>query len=81
MLTTQDLIASNALQRLQVGAWANDPRRVDMSERLRIDREDYHALAAEWIRDRYDTPEVAASLCKFIDPSANLLQRITTTLQ
>ena len=51
-----------------------------MSERLRIDREDFHMLAANWIRERYETPEVAASLCKFIDPSANLLQRITTTL-
>ena len=80
MLTTRDLIAADALRKLQVGAWSNDPRRVDMSERLRIDREDFHMLAANWIRERYETPEVAASLCKFIDPSANLLQRITTTL-
>ena len=80
MLTTRDLIAADALRKLQVGAWSNDPRRVDMSERLRIDREDFHMLAANWIRERYETPEVAASLVKFIDPSANLLQRITTTL-
>lgn len=53
---------------------------MDMAERLRIDREDFHALAASWIRERYDTPEVSHSLCKFIDPSANLLQRITDRL-
>ena len=80
MLTVRDLVQSGALGKLQPMTWTQDPRRVDMAERLRIDREDFHALAASWIRGRYDTPEVSHSLCKFIDPSANLLQRITDRL-
>jgi hypothetical protein len=80
VLTARELIAQDALRQISVGQWTRDPRRVDMNQRLRIDREDFHDLSAEWIRDRYDTPEVAMALCKFIDPSANLLQRITDKL-
>ena len=80
VLTARELIAQDALRQISVGQWSRDPRRVDMSQRLRIDREDFHDLSAEWIRDRYDTPEVSQALCKFIDPSANLLQRITDRL-
>jgi hypothetical protein len=80
VLTARDLIAQDALRQISVGQWSRDPRRVDMSQRLRIDREDFHDLSAEWIRERYDTPEVAQALCRFIDPSANLLQRITDRL-
>jgi hypothetical protein len=63
VLTVRDLVQSGALGKLQPMTWTQDPRRVDMAERLRIDREDFHALAASWIRERYDTPEVSHSLC------------------